>query len=274
VVIFDLDRHDVVDLAGDFPLLHHHKKLVMLQGIENHETFDWGVEMGCHMFQGHFFQTPKQVVGRKLLGSQAMYFSLLREIHKPMMDYDKLEEIISKDAALVFKLLEYINSSAFHRRFRIRSVRHALSVLGEVEITKWVTFSLLSLVSTDKPPELLLTALIRAFFCHALAEKTANPALKNEAFFVGLMSVLDAMLDMSFSDIAKELPLSQRVLDAISGNGENELSVFLQLVQTYEDANWYKLHALAHKCSLNDLLLGELYLSAVCEADRTLTPSS
>src|ERR1700731_4421102 len=64
--------------------------------------------------------------------------SLLREVSRTVVNLNEVEKQIKTDASLVYRLLRYLNSSAFFFTAEIRSVRHALMVLGEKQIRKWV----------------------------------------------------------------------------------------------------------------------------------------
>jgi c-di-GMP phosphodiesterase len=66
-------------------------------------------------------------------------------------------------------LLRYLNSFAFAFRFEISSVRHALELLGEDEIRKWVLVCAVTENCIDKPSEVVVWALVRARFCEQLA---------------------------------------------------------------------------------------------------------
>ncbi len=68
----------------------------------------------------------------------------------------------------------------------------------------------------DKPTSLFASTLLRARLGQAMAEQTNNDAINAESqFTAGLLSTLDAYLDMELDDILKDLPLSPAMKDAI-----------------------------------------------------------
>jgi c-di-GMP-related signal transduction protein len=54
------------------------------------------------------------------------------------MEANEIEDIIKGEASLRYRLLRYLNSGAFGFASGIHSVRHALAILGEREIRRWV----------------------------------------------------------------------------------------------------------------------------------------
>jgi EAL and modified HD-GYP domain-containing signal transduction protein len=90
-----------------------------------------------------------------------------------------------------------------------------VALLGLTEFTKWVTLVGLGEASF-KPPEVLITALIRAKTCELVANgnKESGPS-GGTAFMVGLFSLLDAMLDQSLDSILKDLPVSDALKTAL-----------------------------------------------------------
>jgi EAL and modified HD-GYP domain-containing signal transduction protein len=60
----------------------------------------------------------------------------------------------------------------------------------------------------------------------------------SELFTVGLLSVLDALLDRPMQDLVAELPLSQLLRDALCGQSSSRLGVVLRRTIAHEGANW------------------------------------
>jgi EAL and modified HD-GYP domain-containing signal transduction protein len=87
-----------------------------------------------------------------------------------------------------------------------------VALLGISEFTKWTL--LVSLSSRfESPSELLVTALVRARTCENYARATGQSP--DTAFIVGLLSVLDALLDRSMPDVLRELPLTEEICGAV-----------------------------------------------------------
>jgi EAL and modified HD-GYP domain-containing signal transduction protein len=136
-------------------------------------------------------------------------------------------------------LLKFINSSFFGLRSEIRSVRHALALLGERDLRRWATLATLSAAAPDKPVELLEIGLTRARFCEALS--TVIPAsgrdVAEEMFLVGLFSVLDALLDVPLEQAVREAGVPARVKAALLGV-PSPWRQLLELALAYERGQW------------------------------------
>ena len=82
----------------------------------------------------------------------------------------QLERLIGRDVGLSFRLLRYINSAFFGLRFEISSIGQALALLGVENLRRWATLTVLASID-GKPPELTVTALVRARFCELAGEQ-------------------------------------------------------------------------------------------------------
>ncbi|PIE01672.1 MAG: hypothetical protein CSA81_10955 [Acidobacteria bacterium] len=236
---------------------------VLANHVQTYDQFRLALQCGVEYFMGDFFKTPDLSTGRSLYVNQVSHFQLLKEINQPHMRFHRLEGIIERDATLAIKILQFINSSHFGVRFRIRSIQHALTMLGEKEIQKWATLVIISSISKGKPPELLTTALVRARFCEEMAVLSGQKNLKNECFFLGLISVLDAMLDLSMEEVLKRFPLSSIISEALLGMSDNPMSLVLQLIINYEQANWFNLAETAHRLKIEEDVVVQTYFKAL-----------
>jgi EAL and modified HD-GYP domain-containing signal transduction protein len=128
-------------------------------------------------------------------------------------DFDALEEMISHDAGLSHKLLRLANSAHVAPRSRVRSIRHALSLLGGRTVRRW-TMLLMLAGGHGQPHELLVTALVRARLCEKLA--IADPTAEDDrGFTVGLFSIADALLHTPLPQLLDGLPFDDRLTGAL-----------------------------------------------------------
>ena len=197
-------------------LLHYLKQLekkIIIEKVETIEQFDYCTKIGCDFFQGYFFCKPNVIKSRRLDASRLILLNTLAKIQDPKVDFKALEEMIIQDVTLSYKLLRIVNSALFATVAQVTSIRQAISLIGTEYLSGWLTLMLMSTVH-DKPHELTNIALIRARFCEMLARarKKPNPA---NYFTVGLLSVLDALLDISMEQIVSQLPLSEEIILAL-----------------------------------------------------------
>jgi len=118
--------------------------------------------------------------------------------------------------SLSYKLIRYVNSALYALPRKIESIHHAVVMLGLERVRTCVTLLLMSAVD-DKPKELLMTALVRARHCQLLGEQlTGKP--DHVYFTVGLLSVVDALVDMPMTELLQAVPLSDEIKHAILGH--------------------------------------------------------
>jgi EAL and modified HD-GYP domain-containing signal transduction protein len=68
----------------------------------------------------------------------------LQAIHHPELNLRQIEHIIKHDAFLCFRPLRYLNSALFGFREEIRSIRHALGLMGDEQFRKWASIVITS----------------------------------------------------------------------------------------------------------------------------------
>jgi EAL and modified HD-GYP domain-containing signal transduction protein len=164
--------------------------------------------------------------------------------------------------SLTYKLLRYINSAAFALRQKIDSIQRALTLLGEREVRRWLSLLVMAGMGKDKPEELVLQATIRAKFCEMLAPKAGVPARAQDFFFLGLFSLIDAILERPLDEALKGLPIADDVKAALLGE-ENFCRDLYDCVLAYERGEWERLPALACRINIDESETPALYAEAV-----------
>lgn len=243
--------------------LRPRNKLLLAEKLETESDFREALEMGFHYFQGYFFCRPTILSRRNLIGNRLVYLQLLKEIHKPDIDFSTLERLISQDLALSYKLLRYINSAFFALRNQIHSIRHALVLIGEVEVKKWATLLSLSTMAEDKPFELMKTAAVRARQCELMAVHLGLEARRAEFFLMGLFTVIDALLDRPLMEVLLEIPLVKEIKKALLRRGKGVHRSVLEVVSAYERGDWQEVEHWAEQAGLDPQPLPALYLEAL-----------
>jgi len=113
----------------------------------------------------------------------------------------------------------------------------------------------------DKPNELVTTGLLRARFCELLALAT-NRDDAGSFFTVGLLSIVDALLDIPMSTVVDSMTLSREMCDALLYQGGSRGEA-LQLALALERGETPPVQI----PGLGDRELARLHLDAMCWAD-------
>ncbi|NVJ67753.1 MAG: HDOD domain-containing protein, partial [Gammaproteobacteria bacterium] len=149
-----------------------------------------------------------------------------------------------------YKLLRFVNTQITTLEVEISSFRQALIYLGQDKLKQFVSLVVASYISSNKPRELYNLSLQRAQFCELMSRYQPFSHLNEQGFMVGLLSILDAMLDLSIEALVKQLPLSDSVQQALL-HRKGEYGVLISLEECYERADWHGVEKLSGQLGLS-----------------------
>ena len=152
------------------------------------------------------------------------------------LNFDQIQQRVAKDIALTARILRLVNARTSSTQQTIRSISQAVIYLGEDAIRQFVRVLALSELGNDKPQELTKLGLTRAKFISLMLEP-AGKELSEQGYLVGLLSVLDAILDVKLDAVVKEFSLGAELTSAlVKFDGMQGAS--LQLVIAMEKEQW------------------------------------
>jgi c-di-GMP-related signal transduction protein len=234
---------------------------MLAEKVETESELQEARHLGYSYFQGYFFCKPSMVSGRDIPAGRTACLQLLKACAAPELDYDHIENIFSQEPALTYRLLRFLNSPMLPFRAEIHSVRHAVILLGERDFRRWVSIVALVMIAGNKPPELMRTALTRAYFCEELAQPFGLANNSSELFLMGMLSIADALLDRPMGQVLSELSLSPEIHSALNGGGGTFDGIYGTLL-AYEKGDWARLSEIAKQGGCNEALIPDCYLSA------------
>ena len=235
---------------------------LLAEKTETREEFQEALELGFSYFQGYFFSKPEIISGKDIPGFKLNYLRILKEIYRETLDFKNLQEIIERDPPLCLKILTYLNSAFFGLRYEVSSIEHALALLGEKEIRKWASLSILEHLGKDQPTELMRLSIMRASFCEFLAPKVGLSSQKSELFLMGLFSLMDVFLGRPLGELTENIPLSREIKEALRGE-DNLYRLVLDLVVHYEKGAWENVSQLITQLSLEEDIIPDIYARAI-----------
>lgn len=235
---------------------------LVAEKVETYQDFERTLDWGYSYFQGYFFSKPQMLTHHDVPAYKLSYLRILQAANRPSIDLQEVAAQIKAEASLSYRLLRYLNSPAFFLAAEIRSIPHALMLLGERGVRRWVSLVAVACMGDDKPPELVTLPLIRARFCELLAPEARMNDSANDLFLLGLLSAIDAILDMQMTDVLKEVTLRKEIRDALLGE-KNSLRQVLDIVLLYEQAAWEKLDSAAAQIGLPPKAIPGMFLDAV-----------
>lgn len=244
---------------------------MLAEKVETNDEFEWARDAGYDLFQGYFFAQPKLVRRQQIPAATVVCVRLLREVAQPELDFERVAKLIGEDVSLCYKLLHYANSALFARRGKTNSIPSALMVLGEIGLRHWTALATLPMMAADKPGELVTLSLVRAKFCENLGKLAGLPP-HNEAFLMGMFSLLGTLINKPLDEALNEVSLGTRVRGALLGTApeRDELAGLYNLSRRYETGDWDEVEKLAATCSVPVETVGKAYSEAAQWADCAL----
>ncbi len=257
VDVKDSPLGDVVELARHY---RNGGPRLIAERVETREDFEFARSMGFSLFEGYFFRKPELMRARSAQSNRHVLLRLLSTVFKPDLDWNELEEIFKSDAVLYVRLLRYLNSAIFGLRSEIKSIRRALTILGENEVRRWCRLSGMLELSKNKPSDLALSALVRARFAELIGTRVEHG--DSDLFQVGLLSLTDAMLEISMRDVLDGLPLDEAVKTVLLEN-RGPLSPIYELLLAVEAGIWPKVEELAVELKIDQNFIAQSHWTAM-----------
>ena len=212
---------------GDFDLLADH--------VESEELYSACHKLGFNMFQGYFFAKPLPQQATRIESQRLHVMQLLNQTMNHA-EITEIEQGFKRDPVLSYKLLRYINSPATGLMQPVRSIGHALVVLGYEQLYRWLTLLLFASGQADhRTLALMNNALVRARLTEVLGLKKLDKSAREGLFITGIFSLLDALLNMPLEKALESLKLSSSVTAALLKR-EGEFAPFLDLAIACEQS--------------------------------------
>lgn len=221
--IVKIDLADVAaqDLAPLVAQLSQPGKKLLAEKVETHEQFQTCCDLGFDYFQGYYFARPRLLSGTRLLPLQVTIVHLLRQLIEDVDDADLVERI-KQDVSLSLTVLRMANTPIFGLATRVDSLRQALLLLGRRELQRWLQILLYAGAgrTSGRISPLLALATTRGKLLELIAQKRwpGQTKVADVAFTVGIMSPLDALLNLSMAEVLKQVAVSDEVVQALQGH--------------------------------------------------------
>lgn len=233
---------------------------LIAERVETRDDFEFAKAEGFTFFEGYFFRKPETMRARGAQSYRTVYLRLLAAISKPALDWKELEQIIKSDPMLYYRLLRYLNSALFGLRGEVKSIGQALTILGEDEIRRWCRLSGMLELSRNKPSDLALASLVRARFGEELSARVEAGGV--DLFQMGLLSLMDAILEIPMREVLEGLPLDASVKTVLLEN-KGPLTPIFDLMLAMEAGIWPRIEALATQMAIAQDFIAQSYWNAM-----------
>jgi len=208
---------------------------LVAEKVETAEQYQLMSNLGVKLFQGYWFAQPSLVQAKTLRPSQAIILQLINLVRKQASS-SEIEDLLKKDPTLSFNLLRFINSSGFGLQCEITSFKHAVMILGLKKLFRWAALLLTTSRNSGTAPAIGTTAVVRGRLMELLASEMLSSEECDNAFVVGVFSLLDAMLGIPLEKALLSVALPQSVVDALLHN-TGVYAPFLALTKACESGD-------------------------------------
>lgn len=222
---------------------------MLAEKVETQEEFRAAKKLGFVYFQGYFFCKPEMLPASQLSPNRVNHLRMLQAASRPELNQREIEELVKSEPSICYRLLRYLNSSLFGLSGEIHSVRQALVLLGERETRRWLHLVVTLAAGQNRTSALILAALVRARFCELLGATSRQG--DSDLFLMGLLSLMDAILDIPMAEIMKNISLDPECKAALLGNAGSSAAVY-QLVLAPEIGDWPRVAELAKQLHVTE----------------------
>ncbi len=208
---------------------------LIAEKVETAEQFELLASLGVNLFQGYWFAKPVLITGQSVRPAQANIIALINLIRKQASTVE-IEEIFKRDPTLSFNLLRFINSAGFGLSCEITSFRHAIMMIGLKKLFRWAALLMTTSRANGVPSAVANMAVVRGRLMELLAAELLPPEECDNAFVVGVFSLLDTMLGMPLNKALESISLPESVVNALQ-HGSGILAPFLELTKACESVD-------------------------------------
>jgi EAL and modified HD-GYP domain-containing signal transduction protein len=248
---------DVVRQLRKFPVK------LLAEKVETVEQFQICYDLGFDLFQGYFFARPVVLNRRKIDVSGLALLKLLQQLTMGA-SIEMIEMTFKEYPGLSYNLLKLVNSVALGMREKIKTLRHAILMLGINHLRRWTQLSLFAgHDSRSMNHPLLEMAAVRGRLMEIMLKQVSGRAASDEqaeaAFMVGILSLLDVLFETPMEEIISNLNLNDDVSAALL-NREGRLGSMLKLTEKLEVTDFEAVNIMLGECgvSLDQLLTAQL----------------
>lgn len=267
-VRIDVTRYNAIDLArlvdkllGKSPQLQ-----LIARNVHSETEFDACHRLFFHYFQGYYFARLQPTAPSRIDSDRVRVMELLNMV-KNRAEVPALEEVFKHDAMLSYKLLLYMNAPVNGLAQQIRSIAHAIMILGYEQLYRWLTLLLFTSGSLGpRSKALLKSALIRARMMELLGGDHLKGAEREGLFIVGVFSLLDVLLNVPMVQAVERLHLPDAIMDGLVRRTGIYAS-YLNLVLACEEADEDGISSIAAQCGLDAKTVNQAHIQALIWAE-------
>lgn len=240
-----------------------HNIRLLAEKVEDMEMFERCRDAGFELFQGYFFEKPSIIGGRQIEPTLINVMDLIATL-TITDDMNVITQKFSLHPELTFNLLRHVNSAAYSFTREITSIKQILQLLGPVRLRSWLGLFLYAGMNDRIFGEAIFNAAkFRAKLMQDMVITHGKPAMADEAFLIGSLSLIDVYLRLPMIAVLEKIHLSQSTIDALV-HRQGYLGKLLSIAEKLETTDRIQsmIEALSPKLNMTSQKLYSLYRDA------------
>jgi c-di-GMP phosphodiesterase len=249
---------------------------VVGDNIYDSKQLEKAKDLGCNWFEGYYFAELKIVENAKYEASYMEVFKLYRLLMDDV-NIDEITKEFENNHEITIQLLQFINSGAFHFRKRISSIHHILVLVGRIPLAQWLLLMIYSksISSSGQKSPLMLMVKNRTELMENILKALRPDAGSNmlgEAYFVGVLSLMDTLFSTKLEDLLEHINISTEVEDALLRE-KGLLGEILTLIKKIEGFETSAAIEFEEKHQLKRGVLNELIITSMHGVEEFANPT-
>jgi c-di-GMP phosphodiesterase len=234
-VKLDIRQLSELELRQHIAIVHRSRARIIGEKIESEEEFQLCRKLGIGLFQGYFLRKPDLVRRKSVPTSRLAALQIVSECQNPNVTVQRLASTIAGDAALAWGLLRLANTVLYGGTTPVETLTQAVARLGTEKVMRWAV--LLTIAGQqDCPHGYIQLSVQRAYMCEAISRHT-KLGEPESVFLVGLLSLLDSIVEVPMSILMRQLPVTPRIRQALVSH-EGPAGKILKSVIAWEAGDW------------------------------------
>jgi len=254
ILRLDADIFDKEKFEKNMEILKEFKFDLLAEKVETQEEFNYFKELGCSYFQGYFFAKPDLMKQKALDPVFKEVFDLINLLDNES-SIDDISNAFENSPDITIQLLKFMNSGVLKINTNIRSIKHAIALLGRKPLKQWlflIAFSKSDNVVDGMHSPVIILAQSRSVLMTQLALTLSSYKVDaHEASLVGILSLVDVITEAPMKDILKELTVSSAIKEALL-NQSGKLGELLELTICIETSNMEKSNRILNELNVSN----------------------
>ena len=236
---------------------------IIASQIQSEIEFNLCKNLKLNLFQGEYFSQPTILKGRKPRAEQISLIQVIGLLFKDS-DISEIELHFKNSPDLTLGLLRLVNSVGIGGHMKISSVRQALVVLGQKQLLQWLLLLAYTQAGSKLSSNLQLKVVNRAKFLELLSqhESMGKPSLADQAFIVGMLSLIEQVCDLSLEEILKQIPLAEQLQKSLLYR-DGIFGELLNLVEAVEVVNFDRMEDISNVLGMSAEFITKTQIEAM-----------